>query len=604
MMEPIEIPAAQPAARPGVGGMVDKAKAAATGAVNSIRNAVTPAPTPSTAEQLGKIVGQQAGAVRNAPKALGTNAGGRFAAADFGLRSGQHWDATGGWDDTAEGGIGPMDKGQIVARDAVNTVGDVVGGAAGAGIGGLARLVGPVSGVAGKALGGLAGTITGGNLTDTGMGYIRRAVNTANAAMGGDPNYWKDSDELISKQNEFLRSQPGYEESAIQKGSKKVTDVLDKTVGAGLEKLGLITREGRENARPQSAEERRIRKAHEDVLAGKQVAADRGAIDALKKSKAEDNVNIRSLRSAGVQGDVGGDNPEWTKGYLPGDSREARYSQRTGKTGIRTIETDNGNVYAGRDKNGQLHVASNVGQTKAEDEAARAKEATRINADLKRQTETFDKLALERDMKSNNPADRASAAQRMGLRQLDAQIAQANQQNETTRRGQDLTLQAHQIDNQTKLATLTNQRRTARAENILKQLDNEFGPAMLKDDVPNARRQKFESSLRDTLGEVGLDIGDMPPKDMQEFKKAFEMAERMEPSAARQFYMNWIQGRPFVRDFNPHRQVSRAKGDAGKTDATGLYQTANGWDAYAPSAVDSSFLTGAQDINARRYLDK
>ena len=79
---------------------------------------------------------------------------------------------------------------------------------------------------------------------------------------------------------------------------------------------------------------------------------------------------------------------------------------------------------------------------------------------------------------------------------------------------------------------------------------------------------------------------------------------RQERRADRQFYMNWIQGRPFVRDFNPHRQVSRAKGDAGKTDATGLYQTANGWDAYAPSAVDSSFLTGAQDINARRYLDK
>lgn len=272
--------------------------------------------------------------------------------------------------------------------------------------------------------------------------------------------------------------------------------------------------------------------------------------------------------------------------------------------GIRSIDTPNGKVYAGRDGNGQLNVVSNLGQTAAESEAARAKEAVRINADLKRQTETFDRLRLDSDMKSNNPADRASAAQRMGLRQLDAQIAQANQQNETTRRGQDLVLQGHQLDNQTKLATLTNQRRTARAENILKQLDNEFGPAMLKDDVPNARRQKFESSLRDTLGEVGLDIGDMPPKDMQEFKKAFEMAERMEPSAARQFYMNWIQGRPFVRDFNPHRQVSRAKGDAGKTDATGLYQTANGWDAYAPSAVDSSFLTGAQDINARRYLDK
>ena len=597
MMSPLEIPASQPAARPGIGGIVDRAKTAASGAVNSIRSAVTPSPAPSTAEQLGKIVGQQAGAVRNAPKVLGTNGGGRLAGVDFALRSGQHWDATAGWDDTAKGGIGPMDKGQIVARDAIGTAGDIIGGAAGVGLGGLARAVGPVSGAAGKAIGGLAGAVTGGNLTEQGMGYLRRAANATNAALGGDPNYWKDSDQLITQQNAYLQSQPGYEESSIQKGSKKVSDALDKTVGAALEKAGLITREGRDTPRAQSAEEQRIRKANEDVLGGKQVAADQAAIDTLK-AKSTNNPSVRSLRAAGVTGDVGGDTFEWQKDAV------GRSSPTTAKTGIRTIDTANGKVYAGRDGNGRLNITSGLDQTAAESEAARSKEAARINADLKRQTETFDKLALERDMKSNNPADRASAAQRMGLRQLDAQIAQANQQNETTRRGQDLVLQGHQLDNQAKLATLTNQRRTARAENILKQLDNEFGPAMLKDDVPNARRQKFESSLRDTLGEVGLDIGDMTPKDMQEFKKAFEMAERIKPSAARQFYMDWIQGRPFVRDFNPHRQVSRAKGDAGKTDATGLYQTANGWDAYAPSAVDSSFLTGAQDINARRYLDK
>lgn len=363
---------------------------------------------------------------------------------------------------------------------------------------------------------------------------------------------------------------------------ESVRDIYKRNTGAG--SLAESTEQKAERA-----------KADAEVKKSSQTSDPRTDAQATS-AKLEADPNIRSLRAAGVQGDVGGDDPRLTA--------KEDMSKGPQMRGIRTIDTLNGKVYAGRDGNGQLNVVSNLGQTAAESEAARAKEAARINADLKRQTETFDKLALERDMKSNNPADRASAAQRMGLRQLDAQIAQANQQNETTRRGQDLVLQGHQLDNQTKLATLTNQRRTARAENILKQLDNEFGPAMLKDDVPNARRQKFESSLRDTLGEVGLDIGDMPPKDMQEFKKAFEMAERMEPSAARQFYMNWIQGRPFVRDFNPHRQVSRAKGDAGKTDAIGLYQTANGWDAYAPSAVDSSFLTGAQDINARRYLDK
>ena len=58
---------------------------------------------------------------------------------------------------------------------------------------------------------------------------------------------------------------------------------------------------------------------------------------------AETNPNVLGLRSAGVTGQMQGDVTE---------------NGKTGKTGIRTIETGNGKVYAGRDAQGQLHVKS------------------------------------------------------------------------------------------------------------------------------------------------------------------------------------------------------------------------------------------------------
>lgn len=58
-----------------------------------------------------------------------------------------------------------------------------------------------------------------------------------------------------------------------------------------------------------------------------------------------DNENIKGLRAAGVQGAVQGD---------------VTVNGKTGLSGIRTIDTQNGKVYAGRDKTGQLHVSSNV----------------------------------------------------------------------------------------------------------------------------------------------------------------------------------------------------------------------------------------------------
>lgn len=62
---------------------------------------------------------------------------------------------------------------------------------------------------------------------------------------------------------------------------------------------------------------------------------------------AEQNPNVLGLRASGVTGPLQGDVTE---------------NGKTGKTGIRTIETGNGKVYAGRDAKGQLIVNSGLEQ--------------------------------------------------------------------------------------------------------------------------------------------------------------------------------------------------------------------------------------------------
>jgi hypothetical protein len=57
------------------------------------------------------------------------------------------------------------------------------------------------------------------------------------------------------------------------------------------------------------------------------------------------NPNIMGLRAAGVTGDVMGDVTE---------------NGKTGKTGIRTITTGSGNIYAGRDAKGQLNITAGL----------------------------------------------------------------------------------------------------------------------------------------------------------------------------------------------------------------------------------------------------
>lgn len=152
-------------------------------------------------------------------------------------------------------------------------------------------------------------------------------------------------------------------------------------------------------------------------------------------------------------------------------------------------------------------------------------------------------------------------------------------------------------------ARLQNTMRQNRSEAVLKQIENEFGAPVDKDGKPNEARRRFESDLRNTLGEAGFDIGDLTQKDMVDFKIAHEQALKAKPSLARQLYMNWVQGRPFTEDYNPHRQLSRHAGDAGKTGHMGIYTNANDWDVYEPDVVGKNVLTGAYDKNAKRYID-
>ena len=77
----------------------------------------------------------------------------------------------------------------------------------------------------------------------------------------------------------------------------------------------------------------------------------RGAQGNIAARQELDNADIKGLRQAGATGAVMGDVTE--KGKTPGQ-------------GIRTIDTANGKVYAGRDKSGQLHVNFNSGVDAAE----------------------------------------------------------------------------------------------------------------------------------------------------------------------------------------------------------------------------------------------
>lgn len=146
-----------------------------------------------------------------------------------GLQFGDHFDAF----DSREGGLSHGERAQLFARD----LGVLAGGTVGAvGGGTLGSFVTPVAGTAAGAIG---GGIIGGTLADKGMGKLRQGINWANEKLGGAPNYFEDSDEIIARDRADRKAR-GLETGAVQ----KVVQPVNSALGAILQSVGLIDRGG------------------------------------------------------------------------------------------------------------------------------------------------------------------------------------------------------------------------------------------------------------------------------------------------------------------------------------------------------------------------
>lgn len=572
MMEPLEIPTARPVTPAAPDTMFGKAKAAIGSAgeavadkVRSIRGTAAPtaAPVATTAAERLNESGKQAFSLKGAGESVANaaKAAGNIPAV-----------AT----DTLRRVVGTL--GKVAAP--VAAIHDIATDPTGAGI---AQGAFDIAGGMSPAGFMLAPADIASRVTNNGRGMVQTLNDRFDGAYVPETAA-KGTDQLLDAANKYLP------DSVLRATGLKVNGPVDAT-----QTLAAKGGEYRKQGTLSDAEYARLTASPTDDELGKR----NGTADARTEAQPSDNPNVRSLRAAGVTGGVGGDDFEWRK-----DAVE-RSSPTTAKTGIRSIDTPNGKVFAGRDAKGQLNVVSNLDQSAADGEAARAKEATRINADLKRQTETFDKMAIERDTKSNNPADRASAQQRMGLRTLDAQIAQANQANETARRGQDMVLQGHQIDNQTKRLTLQNQMAKDNLERNMKLVDDLYGKDDMKNDPEgSAARRLFINRLSKTLGQHGRNIGHLTPKDMVEFQTAYDMDKDGKNGSFMQFYNNWVRGTPDVEDFDPIRSTARAAGERGKSNDWGFYETRNGSLRREGSTVGKEFLPGTYDINRKQLLDR
>ena len=122
-------------------------------------------------------------------------------------------------------------RAQLFARD----LGVLAGGTAGAvGLGTVGFLgAGPVGAVAGGIPGGIGGAV----YADKGMGKLREGINWANEKLGGAPNYFEDSDEMIA------RDRANREALGIKEGeTQKVVRPVNAAIGSVLQSTGLINR--------------------------------------------------------------------------------------------------------------------------------------------------------------------------------------------------------------------------------------------------------------------------------------------------------------------------------------------------------------------------
>ncbi len=90
------------------------------------------------------------------------------------------------------------------------------------------------------------------------------------------------------------------------------------------------------------------------------------------------------------------------KGYEPPSSE---ISKEGPTKGLRVIDTPSGAVYAGRDKNGQLHVVSGLDRSAKENEEMRAAEAKRMTEELNTSRENMDMREANRLIRSNSVDD-------------------------------------------------------------------------------------------------------------------------------------------------------------------------------------------------------
>ncbi len=264
MAPPLEIPAAQPkAAEPA--GAINKAKRGISKAYDSVASyfrkspeavakevaakEAASRPITSKARELGKIYAEKGpvGVARDVGEAVNVKANTRTArwgsTAGAALQVGDHFDAFNpdpGWD--FERGkntsLTPVEKAQILLRDAGVVSGGLAGGAGGATVGGVVgSTAGPVGSAAGAVGGGVYGAVQGASAADSGMGYLRRGANWVNEKLGGAPNYWEDTDALIQRSRDFQK-QRGIKEGNVQRVSRGVNEA----VGTVLDNIGLIDR--------------------------------------------------------------------------------------------------------------------------------------------------------------------------------------------------------------------------------------------------------------------------------------------------------------------------------------------------------------------------
>lgn len=298
--------------------------------------------------------------------------------------------------------------------------------------------------------------------------------------------------------------------------------------------------------------------------------------------------NAQALRANGVKGDAYGD-VQNAKGKTP-------------SRGIRTIDTPNGQVFAGRDANGQLNVTSGLGNSVAQNEALRAKEAARMMADMARQKDNFEQMAIERNLHSNNPADVRRGLMDLQVRQQNIAARQAQAANAIAARGQELQLQGHQIDAGARMAATVNQSMQQNEERNLKWADDKYGKGDGKDPAQDKLRSEFLSKLRMTAADNNANVGQLSAADMRDFTQAFEMQKRNDPNAIEKFWANWVSGHPYQEDYNPLRATELSAGEAGQPNIAGYAYNVAGSPVNVQSMANKSALYGTYDGPAVRGL--